>query len=164
MSVAAEGSTQSVDIDQEIPYRSDIASVYDSVKELPGGQRATTNKTGMEMSTISPLHQEWVASYDGTHPLVDIGCAYGRNTYAASQVLSSTLGEPVVRASARILAVDCSEIHLSEVEKLQATGVRTAYGELPSGLPIDLIQDYGGASGILISEVFHFLSGPAIPM
>ena len=41
--------------------------------DLPDGGRMTNNNKGMEMSTLSPLFEEWVQSYDGEHPLVDLG-------------------------------------------------------------------------------------------
>ena len=50
----------------------------------------TNNNKGMEMSTLSPLFEEWVQSYDGEHPLVDLGCAFGRNVSAAATRLAET--------------------------------------------------------------------------
>ena len=52
----------------------------------------TNNNKGMEMSTLSPLFEEWVQSYDGEHPLVDLGCAFGRNVSAAATRLAEWPG------------------------------------------------------------------------
>ncbi len=75
--------------------------------DLPDGGRMTNNNKGMEMSTLSPLFEEWVQSYDGEHPLVDLGCAFGRNVFAAATRLAET------QATTRVLAYDCDDSHLA---------------------------------------------------
>ena len=41
------------------------------------------NNKGFQMAKTSPLLQEWINSFDGQNTLVDLGCAYGINTYEA---------------------------------------------------------------------------------
>ncbi len=61
----------------------DTSHRTDTIVELPHGARGTLNGCGFEMFKTSPLLATWVESYDGQHPLLDIGCAYGRNSAAA---------------------------------------------------------------------------------
>lgn len=126
--------------------------VHAEVKVLPGGQKSTMNNTGFEMAEVSPLHAEWLSAYDGEHPLLDIGAAYGRNTVAAAIALegSGTAGKP------RVLACDCDEGHLEHIDALNVPGVKTVQGRLPE-LALE-----ARVSGVLCSEVLHFLSGDAI--
>jgi len=130
--------------------------VHSEVKVLPGGQKSTMNNTGFEMAHVSPLHAEWLAAYDGVHPLLDIGAAYGRNTRAAALSLiargAPTDGGPLV------LAADCDVGHLAHIDSLQLPGVQTTHVRLPELEQANIPR----VSGILISEVLHFLSGEAI--
>ena len=43
----------------------------------------TRNRCGYQMGFSSPHVHTWLESYDGKHPLLDIGCAYGINTLKA---------------------------------------------------------------------------------
>jgi SAM-dependent methyltransferase len=117
------------------------------------------------MSTPNPLVKYWAQSYDGNNPILDMGCAYGRNVQAAHDLLKDKItiknGEP----QAFILACDCNEGHLAAVNKLNLPGVKTAYARLPESFPPQIMLDNDAcrkASGILMGEVLHFLSGEAI--
>lgn len=123
-----------------------------------GGAKVTLNRTGFEMGASSPLLDHWVRCYDGKHPLVDIGCAFGRNSQAALENLHFRLGPPTMT---RVVAVDCDQRHLQAVKELGLSGLETIYGRLPDSLPASSTIG-GGASGILISEVLHFLKGEDI--
>ena len=118
--------------------------------DLPDGGRMTNNNKGMEMSTLSPLFEEWVQSYDGEHPLVDLGCAFGRNVSAAATRLAET------QATTRVLAYDCDDSHLAYTRENSPPGVETAFAMAPDSLPSVK------ASGILIGEVLHFVDGDGI--
>lgn len=142
--------------------------VDDVMIELDGGGKMTLDGTGLEMSEPSPLVKFWAQSFDGIHPLVDVGCAYGRNVQAAHNLLlkdkiidNSSNNDPTI-----ILACDCNEGHLAAVDNLQLPGVRTAFARLPENFPPQILFDstnnINEASGILMSEVLHFLSGEAI--
>mmetsp|Transcript_28528 Transcript_28528/g.71592 ORF Transcript_28528/g.71592 Transcript_28528/m.71592 type:complete len:310 (-) Transcript_28528:871-1800(-) len=144
------------------PRYSPTDSVHTSVKALPFGQRATLNDTGFEMSTTSPVFPAWVAAFDGTHPLVDIGCAYGRNSVAAAEIIN-----PLSTASpgaVTVVAVDCDPGHLKHVDAIGVSGVVTLSGRLPDDLPIAKLRllSPDGVSSVLVSEVMHFLSGEAL--
>ena len=65
--------------------------VDDVIIELDGGGKMTLNATGLEMSTPNPLVKHWAQSYDGNSPILDIGCAYGRNVQAAHDLLKDKL-------------------------------------------------------------------------
>ena len=43
----------------------------------------TLNNTGFQLSKPSTLCDDCLRSYDGKHPLLDVGCAYGINTFVA---------------------------------------------------------------------------------
>jgi hypothetical protein len=129
--------------------------VDDVIIELDGGGKMTLNATGIEMSVANPLVKFWAQSFDGIHPIVDIGCAYGRNIQAAHNILKDKI--TVDNNNTFILACDCNKGHLDAVKNLQLPGVETVYARLPENFPSQIV-----ASGILMGEVLHFLSGEAI--
>lgn len=108
---------------------------------------------GFQMAQECPLVYEWADSFDGEHPLMDIGCAFGSNIEAAVQHLNEQ-GKEI-----KILAADFSDVHLHAVDQLGIEGVKTVYCKLPT--PISTIKP-NSVSGILLSEVFHFLTGEEI--
>mmetsp|Transcript_27868 Transcript_27868/g.43044 ORF Transcript_27868/g.43044 Transcript_27868/m.43044 type:complete len:248 (+) Transcript_27868:202-945(+) len=112
------------------------------------------------MSEPSPV-KFWVQSFDGIHPLLDVGCAYGRNVQTAHNLLK----EKIDSNKTIILACDCNEGHLAAVNGLCLPGVETSFARLPDNFPPQSLGNKinnDGASGILMSEVLHFLSGEAI--
>ena len=116
-----------------------------------------------EMSEPSPLVKFWVQSFDGIHPLLDVGCAYGRNVQV--QTAHNLLKEKIDSNKTIILACDCNEGHLAAVNGLCLPGVETSFARLPDNFPPQSLGNKinnDGASGILMSEVLHFLSGEAI--
>ena len=138
--------------------------VGDVIIELEGGGKMTLNGTGLEMSDPSPLVHHWVESYDGIHPLVDVGCAYGRNVQAAHNLLKDKVDSN--NDQTIILACDCNEGHLAAVNNLNLPGVETAFARLPENFPPQILDNTNNhnkaISGILMGEVLHFLSGEAI--
>lgn len=138
--------------------------VGDVIIELEGGGKMTLNGTGLEMSDPSPLVNHWVDSYDGVHPLVDVGCAYGRNVQAAHNLLKHRIDSNDDQTI--ILALDCNEAHLAAVDNLNLPGVETAFARLPENFPPQILNNTTNnnkaISGILMGEVLHFLSGEAI--
>mmetsp|Transcript_10423 Transcript_10423/g.20839 ORF Transcript_10423/g.20839 Transcript_10423/m.20839 type:complete len:301 (+) Transcript_10423:71-973(+) len=135
--------------------------VDDVMVELDGGGKMTLNGTGLEMSEPSPLVKFWVQSFDGIHPLLDVGCAYGRNVQTAHNLLK----EKIDSNKTIILACDCNEGHLAAVNGLCLPGVETLFARLPDNFPPQSLGNKinnDGASGILMSEVLHFISGEAI--
>ena len=115
-------------------------------KEKAGRHIPTLNKKGFQMATHSPLIHDWIKSFDGQNPLLDLGCAFGINTYKALDV-----GIPVI-------ALDMDRRHLHVVEKNVSRSeshlLSCVFGSLPSDIPL---QD-SSVSGILLSEVMHFLA------
>jgi hypothetical protein len=131
----------------------------------------TLNGTGLEMSTPNPLVKYWAQSYDGNNPILDMGCAYGRNVHAAHDLLKdkqiTIQNNDEASQTTFILACDCNEGHLAAVNKLNLPGVKTAYARLPESFPPQVMLDNDvttgtKVSGILMGEVLHFLSGEAI--
>lgn len=122
--------------------------------------KGTANETGFEMAMASPLLGHFVAAYDGQHPLLDMGCAYGRNVYSALKLLPKSEED----ARVKVIACDCAQEHLDAVDALQMSEIRTVFGMLPSDLKEvqGIAAEVGGFSGILVSEVLHFLTGDAI--
>ncbi|KAK3087122.1 hypothetical protein FSP39_002016 [Pinctada imbricata] len=111
---------------------------------------ATLNNRGYQMATPSPLLQDWLSSYDGQHPLLDIGCAYGINTYKALE-----LGIPTVSMDLEKKHLD---ILLQNMDKEYRHLSTCVIGELPYSIPFS--DNY--FSGILCAEVIHFLDGKSI--
>lgn len=124
--------------------------------------RGTANQTGFEMAASTPLLEHWVSAYRNDHrgrPLLDIGCAYGRNVLAAAQRLEGSRSDGT---EVQIVACDCAKEHLAVVDELEISGVKTAWGKLPEDLEAAVASDVGGFSGILLSEVLHQLPGSSI--
>ena len=113
--------------------------------EKTGRRIPTLNNTGFQMASVSPLYNEWINSYDEMHPLMDLGCAYGINTYPALD-----FGVPVI-------ALDMEKGHLEEVLKNVPSSkshlLSCVLGSLPSDIPVP----DASVSGILLAEVLHFL-------
>ena len=107
--------------------------------------KGTANQTGFEMAQTSPVFDQWIASYDGLHPLLDIGCAYGLNVAAAAERLRS-------EAEVKVVACDCAEEHLRAVDELKIAGVKTIFGRLPDGLEAlqKIALECGGVDGLEI--------------
>ena len=105
----------------------------------------TLNHKGFQMSTTSPLFEDWIESYDGKHPLLDVGCAYGINTFAA------------LHQDIPVIALDMDREHLKKVEQNQPTAkshlLSCVFGKLPDDIPIP----DSSVSGILLAECAHFL-------
>eukprot|EP01134_Creolimax_fragrantissima_P005802 CFRG5802T1 len=129
----------------------EIAEKY-GISVLPDGQLGTVNNTGFQMSTPSTLVDEWIEGYDGKLPLLDIGSAYGINTFKAAM------------AKADVVAIDMTENQLEYIrEAWEATPhdpdcgkVKVMYGRLPE---LDIKDKNLKASAILCAEVLHFLEG-----
>lgn len=83
---------------------------------------------------------------------MDVGCAFGRNIAAAHRELMATTNRD---DRVTIIAADCDDTHLDAVRGLGLRGVVTVRCRLPDELPADIGQ--GSVSGILLSEVAHFL-------
>ena len=114
---------------------------------------------GYQMAEPSPYVEQWAQCYNGKQPLMDIGCAYGMNTEAAVKVLDSADDDA---SKVKILAADFDSTHLQYVNNLKMAGVSTVHCKLPMELPVVEVERYGGLSGILVSEVLHFLTGSEI--
>jgi len=116
------------------------------VHTMPEGHKVTQNNRGREMIIPSPLLDEWVAGYDGVHPIADVGAAYGLNCKHA------------IARGVPVLAVDCAEGHLAYIRARLGPDPLfrgTRYGVLPDGLA-EALPD-GSVSSILAGEVLHFM-------
>lgn len=113
------------------------------------GLTLTKNRKGVELTTASPLFEQWIEAYDGVHPIVDIGAAYGMNV---GQALAKGI---------RVVALDCDHRHLDEIKRKFAKEIETGqlkvgFARLPDEFPKELD---GPFSSVLLSEVVHFLHG-----
>lgn len=113
------------------------------------GLTLTKNRKGVELATHSPLVEQWMASYDGVHPIVDIGAAYGMNVGLA------------LEKGIRVVALDCDHRHLNEIKKkfkneVESGQLQVGYARLPDEFSDEI---KGPFSGVLLSEVVHFLHG-----
>ena len=118
------------------------------------GQVPTHNGRGVQMAGANPLLDVWIErGFDGVYPLLDIGSAYGANTIRA------------LKRGANVVAFDCDETHLEYIRRAWDAergpwegALQTVYGKLPElELPAGV-----RASGILCSEVIHFLTGEEV--
>ena len=98
------------------------------------------------MATPSPLINEWISSYDKVNPLMDLGCAYGINTYPALD-----LGIPVI-------ALDMDKRHLEKVFQNVPPSKSHLLSCVLGSLPYDIPVPDSSVSGILFAEVLHFLN------
>ena len=108
------------------------------------------NNKGFQMSKTSPLLQEWMNSFDGQNPLVDVGCAYDINIYEALD-----LNIPVI-------AIDMDRRHLKILQENTSSSKTNLLSCQLGVLPYDIPISESSVSGILASEVFHFLTGEEI--
>ena len=109
------------------------------------------------MGSANPYLADWARCQPNSRsgsPILDVGCAYGRNAAAAHRELMRRSGPPP-DGRPWIVAADCDEAHLAEVDALGLSGVVTAHCRLPAGPPAGIGR--GALSGILLSEVVHFL-------
>lgn len=118
------------------------------------------------MSQPNPLVEAWAKCYVGKEPLMDVGAAYGSNVAAAVAVLNEAHQYRTDDdMQMRFIAADFAPEHLKYIdETLGDEGVETVHCKLVSELgEADVaIAKYGGVSGILCSEVMHFLRGDEI--
>ena len=106
------------------------------------------------MATCSSLLTEWIDSFNGKDPLLDLGCAYGINTF------------PALDHGIPIIALDMDKGHLDilqqNVPSSQSHLLSCVLGSLPNIIDIPDLS----VSGILLAEVLHFLDeneiGPAL--
>ena len=102
------------------------------------------------MSRPCPLIDDWIHSYDSQHPLLDVGCAYGINTF------------PALEKDIPIIAMDMDSRHLQIVEenvpRSKSHLLTCVLGSLPQEIPLA----NPSVSVILLSEVLHFLQGDDI--
>jgi len=121
----------------------------DDIESSADHIEATANVRGYTFD-LNTYWQDWVDAYDGTHPLADIGAAYGTNTIPALE-------------RARVVAMDMDTQHLEVLRQRTPPELRphleTRYGKLPD----DLDCAEASFSSILVSEVLHFLSPREVP-
>eukprot|EP00177_Eucheuma_denticulatum_P001210 GFKZ01002184.1.p1 GENE.GFKZ01002184.1~~GFKZ01002184.1.p1 ORF type:complete len:279 (+),score=28.71 GFKZ01002184.1:60-839(+) len=116
----------------------------------------TNNRMGFMFNKIGTSFDYWFSSLpSSSKPLLDLGAAYGVHTLHA------------LRHGRDVIAVDCDESHLSELQerakllldhertegRVQGALVRTLHGRLPC----KEILGEGSVSGVLLSEVVHFI-------
>lgn len=116
------------------------------------GCAPTANGKGFQMSTKSPLFQDWIKAYDGKHPILDCGCAYGINSISAA------------KDGAQVIAVDMAQEHLQVLkDNVVIEGLEPKIKVLsPVTLPNNVSVPNESLSSILCAEVFHFLRGEEI--
>ncbi|MCL6270858.1 class I SAM-dependent methyltransferase [Sansalvadorimonas sp. 2012CJ34-2] len=99
---------------------------------------------GMAFSVTNVLINDWIASWDGRHPLLDIGCGNCNNSRKALET-----GATVFAAEMDTAAIEQHKRTFKGNEQISFH-----YLKLPQEVPF---QD-NSFSGILCSEVFHFLT------
>ena len=104
----------------------------------------------MQFATTTPVLQDWLESFDGTHPLLDIGCAYGINRFEALK-----LGIPTI-------ALDTHNVHLDVVKQVADERAYKTLTCLLGSLPDDIPVPDESLSGVLVSEVLHLLTAEQI--
>ena len=120
-------------------------------EEFEQGIIKTANAMGVMFKEFSPAAEAFVQyAKFAKHPLLDIGAAYGATTI------------PALENSADVIACDLSKEHLlilnKSVKKQYRQHLKTIMGKFPD----DLKFDHESLSGILISNVLHFMDGNTI--
>ena len=102
-----------------------------------------SHQRGYAYNVINPLLDNWLKSWNSTHPLLDVGCGDCTNAYQALEagitVYATESEEDSVKA-------------LTEAHK-EKNGIKFHYLHFPDQVPFE----DNSFSGILCSEVFHFL-------
>ena len=127
-----------------------VQSQQRSFLEKPGRCIPTLNNKGFQMASPSPLLEDWVESYDGRNPLLDIGCAYGINTYEA------------LEHEIPVIALDMDREHLKIVHKNVSPSKLHLLSCLVGSLPYAIPLPDSSVSGILLAECAHFLDAKEI--
>ena len=126
--------------------KTDVSRPNDQISYLRSGQCIPTlNHRGHQMVTSSPLLDDWIGSYDGKNPLLDLRCAYGINAFKALDK-----GIPVI-------AVDMNSRHLQIVTENAPPSNANLLSCVLGSLPYDIPIPNSSVSGILLSEVTNFL-------
>lgn len=119
------------------------------------GAYPTANKKGFSFSKLDEGVKRWISSLpDSKNPLLDLGSGHGFQTLAA------------IKAGRRVISVDCSEKNLETLRlyvnsELETEKINSEIGVLVDSvlatLPAKHLFAGESASGILLSEVIHFL-------
>ena len=116
----------------------------------PEPTELTHNGRGVTFTVPHPLLPEWLQGWKGAEPLLDLGCAFGAQTFRA------------LAAGARVIAMDMTDSHLQllneRLPEAYKVSCHTMLGQLPGPLPLNS----GAVSGILCGDVLHFLQGEEI--
>lgn len=120
-------------------------------EEFEQGIIKTANAMGVMFKEFSPAAEAFVQyAKIAKQALLDIGAAYGATTI------------PALENGADVIACDLSKEHLSilnkSVKKQYRPHLKTIIGSFPENLKFD----HASLSGILISNVLHFMSGESI--
>ncbi len=120
-------------------------------KEWEQGLIKTANAMGVMFKELSPAAEEFVQfAKHAKLPLLDIGAAYGATTI------------PALENGAEVIACDLSEEHLAilrqSVDKQFLHKLQTVTKKFPDELNFNA----GSLSGILISNVLHFMDGESV--
>nr|WP_228550659.1 class I SAM-dependent methyltransferase [Endozoicomonas sp. OPT23] len=99
-------------------------------------------RVGFTFNTLHVLLKYWLDCWDGSHPLLDIGCGNCLNSLQAAET------------GARVIATELNPKVIPELkEQHRGTGIEFDCLHLPETIPF---KDET-FSGILCAEVFHFL-------
>ncbi|KEQ16865.1 class I SAM-dependent methyltransferase [Endozoicomonas numazuensis] len=98
---------------------------------------------GFAFHACNPLIEEWIRCWNDTEPLLDIGCGNCINTLKG------------IQAEAAVVATELDRDSLQQLQEKYShhQSLHFAYLELPGKIPCK----NESISGLLCSEVFHFL-------
>jgi len=158
--MAARASNPTEHTKYEYVFDKDIAEQVGVIKSTNSDMKqvATNNNRGYQMGTVNPLFHEWVKGYVNNLPIMDIGCAFGINTFSAAY------GENIPN----VIAVDMADIHLKYVDAYQQQQQQQSRNvkvdTILSQLPLLEGVNENSVSSILCGEVIHFLKGDELPI
>ncbi len=99
-------------------------------------------RIGFTFNAVNVLADTWINCWDGQHPLLDIGCGNCMNSRQAAA------------AGANVVATELNQSVIPQLEQEnKELNIQFSYLHLPDNVPF---KNYS-FSGILCSEVFHFL-------
>ena len=119
--------------------------------ECDPGRIRTKNAMGMMSTELSPAAKAFVYyAKQAEFPLLDVGSAYGVATI------------PALNNGAEVIACDLSEEHLSILRQSTRSELRHRLTTLVAKFPYELLFESESLSGILLSNVLHFLDGDEV--
>lgn len=122
-------------------------------KSVEEGLIRTENAMGFMTLELSPAAKQFVAdAAKAKQPMLDIGSAYGSAVF------------PALENGATVIACDMSNVHLNFISDNTPAGLKSHLILKHATFPKDLDFEAQSLSGILMSQILHFLDGETLEL